>query len=355
MGNVENFNSREKEKNLADVEKSGSIKRAHSARQSQLRSLGTDEERFLQGLKRSKSSENLGFNRKLDEQGLDRPSSSGKEKVSSQNFTESSMPLRAREVHRNSIFIEGKVDPQVESKIEGLSFAHDSSVQALLSQIRERLQVNDRQTIIKGHFQELEQTARSLSEIVQTLKDIAKNLLDDYNQLHSHRMKITCLNTEQSLEMAGRIIGHIEKLDKLVENYQISDGNFLNFVRSSISKMEKIKNFLKENGGKELENKAEKVLACSKEKSEDFYILFDKDYKDHKDVNYSIYERNSELLDSIDFEELEKCIESLGTLPDFKEKFFKGFLNDICSFVEHEMPKDVLLFQNRSMLKWIEI
>jgi hypothetical protein len=79
MEKFEKFNKRKEEEKTTDAKPSETINRSHSARQRQLLSLGTTEEQFLQGLKRSKSSENLGSSRKTGEFGLDRPSSSGKE------------------------------------------------------------------------------------------------------------------------------------------------------------------------------------------------------------------------------------------------------------------------------------
>jgi hypothetical protein len=79
MQKFEKFDKREEEKKSIDAKPSETIGRSHSARQRQLLSLGTTEERFLQGLKRSQSSENLGTSRKTGEFGLDRPSYSGEE------------------------------------------------------------------------------------------------------------------------------------------------------------------------------------------------------------------------------------------------------------------------------------
>jgi hypothetical protein len=76
MQGFEKFNTGEEAKKSTDTGPLGS----HPIRRESLRRLGgIPEEQFIQGLSRSKSSEELGYSRKTGDLGLDHPSSSGEE------------------------------------------------------------------------------------------------------------------------------------------------------------------------------------------------------------------------------------------------------------------------------------
>ena len=126
-------------------------------------SLGTTEEWFLQGLKRSKSSENLGSSRETGEFRLDRPSSSGKE--------------------------------------------------------------GERAKTSEEHWQELEKIETSLFKVSKELYLVA-GIITKYEKQPPQILG-------ETLEMYKKVNECLKNLEKVVETYKISDGDFQRFFESS--------------------------------------------------------------------------------------------------------------------------